>query len=132
MEEAIIARLLADPGVTAIVGTRVHPGSVPQGTALPAIVFNRVDGAPLYSDDGEAGLETERVQIDCWSDSYSEAKRLARAVRASLSAFAGTVAGVAFQNILLDAERDLRERGSGAESYPFRTSLDFIIWHQTP
>jgi Protein of unknown function (DUF3168) len=130
MEEAIIARLIADAGVSAIT-TRVHPGSVPQGAALPAIVFNLIDGAPTYTDDGETGLASSRVQIDCWAASYPQAKRLARAVKASLSAFVGTSGGIAFQYILLDTERDLREAGINADDYPFRTSLDFIVWHET-
>ena len=33
--------------------------------------------------------------------------------------------------VFTDAERDLREPGSNAAEYPFRTSIDFIVWHRT-
>jgi hypothetical protein len=128
MEEALIAKLTADSGVAAIAAGRVFPGSRPQGSALPAAVLARVSGAPLYADDGEAGLETARIQIDCWAATYGEAKTLARAVTACLSGFDGTVGPTVFQFIELDSERDLREGGSGAADYPFRTALDFLVW----
>ncbi len=128
MEEALIARLLADTGVAAIAGARVFPGSRPQGAALPAVVLNQISGGPLYADDGEVGLEQARIQIDCWAESYAAAKLLARAVTASLSAFEGTVGATTFQFIELDIEQDLREGGGDAASYPFRTALDFLVW----
>jgi hypothetical protein len=131
MEEAIIAKLLATSAVASLADARVYPGSRPQGSALPAVVFNRIDGAPLYADDGEAGIAQARVQIDCWAESYSDAKGLARAVNAGHSAFAGEAGGTQFLSIFTDAERDLREAGSNAAEYPFRTSIDFIVWHRT-
>jgi hypothetical protein len=74
MEEAIIAKLLADSGVAGLTGARVFPGSRPQGSALPAAVLNRISGGPLYADDGEVGLVQARIQIDCWAATYSAAK----------------------------------------------------------
>ena len=131
MEEALIAHLLSDSGVSALVSNRVHPGSLPQGAVLPAIVMNRISGGPQYADEGETGLNEARVQFDCWADSYPQAKRVARAVTARLSAFVGTVGATTFAHILLDDERDLREGGGNAAEYPFRTSLDFSVWTQT-
>jgi hypothetical protein len=126
MEEAIIARLLADSGVAAIASTRVFPGARPQASALPAIVLNRVSGGPLYADDGEVGLEQGRIQIDCWADTYSGAKLLARAVTACLSAFDGTVDTKTFEFIELENEpcwqAVLPSRRDGAPK-PFRSSL---------
>ena len=128
MEEALIVRLLADSGVAALVSNRVFPGSRPQAAALPAVVLQRISGAPGYADDGEIGLDHTRIQVDCWAETYAGAKLLARAVTACLSGFEGTVGATVFQFIELDAERDLREGGTDAADYPFRTALDFLIW----
>jgi hypothetical protein len=131
MEEAIIASLLAMPDIAGLADTRVYPGSRPQGSALPAVVFNRIDGAPLYGDEGELGVAQSRIQIDCWADTYAGAKGLARAVNSGLSAFVGEASGTQFLSIFTEAERDLREAGANAAAYPFRTSIDFIVWHRT-
>jgi hypothetical protein len=130
MEEGIIAKLLATGGVTALVATRVYPGRRPQASALPAIDIASISGVPVYTDDGESGLASARVEINCWGQTYSSAKTVARAVKASLSAFVGQSAGITFQNILLDSERDFSETGSNAAEYLFRTNLDFIIWYE--
>lgn len=128
MEEALIARLLADGGVAAIAATRVYPGARPQGSALPALVLNLISGAPVYDDQGEAGLFSARVQIDSWGATYTAAKLLARAVKNCLSGFVGTQGAIAFRNVLVEVERDLRETGSNEAQYEFRTSIDFIVW----
>lgn len=131
MEEAVIAKLLATAGVAALVGTRIYPGSRPQASALPAVVMTVISKTPSYSDDGEDGIAEARVQLDCWGATYSSAKTLARAVTAALSAFGGTASGVVFHYIALDLEHDIQEPGSGAQSYPFRTSLDFLVTYAT-
>ena len=127
MEEALIAKLLATTAITTLVSNRIFVGARPQASTLPAIVVNRVSGAPLYSDDGEDGLEESRFQIDCWGSTYSSAKGLARAVRGALSAFQGTQSPVNFRYVSLDLEQDLQESGTDVSDYPFRTSLDFIF-----
>lgn len=131
MEEGIIAKLLATSGVTALVSTRVYPGRRPQASALPAIDLGSISGAPVYSNDGETGLARARVEINCWGETYTSAKTLARAVKAALSAFFGEAGGVSFQYILLDTERDMSETGSNQAEYLYRTSLDFIVWTKT-
>jgi hypothetical protein len=131
MEEGIIQRLLATAGVTNIVTTRVFPGSLPQAYALPAVTVHVISGGPLYADDGEVGLDEVRIQVDCWAETYTAAKLLARQVRASLSAFVGTVNGVTFPYILLDVIRDFREAGGNQAEYVFRTNMDYIVWSET-
>jgi hypothetical protein len=128
VEEAIIARLLGDAGVLALVSNRVFPVSRPQASTLPAVTVTRISGAPIMDDGGEAGLLDARIQIDCWGETYSSAKLLARAVLTSLSGFRGTVGATEFENVELDTERDSREGGGNAEAYEFRTSLDFFVW----
>jgi len=127
MEEALIAKLLADAGVSALAGARVHPGVRPQAGLLPAIVFNMISANPSYSDDGQDGIAECRVQLDCWGTTYADAKKTARAVKSALSAFDGTVSGVRFRYITIDLEHDIQETGANSESYPFRTSLDFLV-----
>lgn len=128
MEAAFIALLLADAPIAALAGDRVYPGRRPQGSTFPSIVCTRISGQPLYVDEGRAGLLDARMQVDCWAQTYTEAKTLARAVDTLLSAFSGVFAGVNFSYIMLDLENDLNESGANQSEYLFRVSMDFIVW----
>ena len=126
MEEAIINRLLATAGVTALVGTRVYPGARTQGSALPALVFNRISGVRDYTMTQASGLVESRVMVDVWAASYGAAKTLARAARAALSGISGTFSGIEIQGVFLDGERDSFE--GEAPKRLFRVSMDFKVW----
>lgn len=123
IEQVVIARLLADSGVDAVVGDRIYPGSAPQGATSPLIVVNTISLAPGYADDGEIGLDNVRLQIDCYAPNYTGSYNASQAVRAALSA--------AFTTEMLypelDVVRDLRDTGTNETEYAFRRSMDFNI-----
>lgn len=126
-EKAVIQLLLGSSTVTNLVGNKVFPQSIEQGVKIPALVVTRISGAPLYADDGEVGLSSPRIQIDCYAKTYTETKALADIVRTLLSAFDGTVGGTVIQFATLEDERDDREAATASE-FPFRIIQDFIVW----
>lgn len=124
MEPALIAKLLASAGVTALVSTRINWTRRPQGEALPAIVLHRIDGAPDVHHGGRSGLVQSRVQVDCWAASYGSAKAIARAVENAVTAQTFTQGAIRFDCILIADERDT----TFDEITPlYRTSLDLIV-----
>jgi len=126
MEAALIAKLLATAGITALVGQRISWSRRPQGEALPAIVLHRIDGAPDYHLTGASGIVESRVQVDCWGASYGSAKAVARAVEAAVSGQRFTQGAIRFDAILILDERD----STFDETTPlFRTSLDLGVFH---
>jgi hypothetical protein len=126
MEAALIAKLLATAGITALVSTRINWSRRPQGAALPAIVLHRIDGTPDVHHAGASGLVVSRVQVDCWGASYGSAKAVARAVETAITAQTFTQGATRFDVILIDSERD----DSTDETTPlFRTSLDLMVHH---
>ena len=127
MEEALIAHLLATSALAALIGTRLYPGSRPQGGTLPAITMNVISSTPGYSDDGEDGIQEDRVQFDCWGNTYTSAKTVAREVINSISAYQGGI----FLYITLELQHDIREGGTDDAEYPFRTSMDFIVTYRS-
>lgn len=125
----LIGYILADAPIVAIVDDRVQPGRRPQSDPLPALTLVQVSGNPEYADDGDAGLQSVRIQIDCWADSYGAGDALADLVVAALSAVRDvTQGGTTFRYIMLDNRQDLSESGANASEYLFRTSVDFTIW----
>lgn len=132
MEEALTAHLLASTSLAEMVGNRITWDERPQGEALPSVVFNLIDGAPEYSDEGTAGMSNARIQIDCWAtdttgaNGSTTAKEVARAVIAAMP-IDMTRNGVEFQGVFLDATRDFPpETGPGGVQF-FRRSLDYLI-----
>jgi hypothetical protein len=127
MEAALIAKLLASAGITALTSTRINWSRRPQGSALPAIVLHRIDGQPDYHHAGASGLVVSRVQVDCWGVTYGSAKAVARAVEAAITAQTFTQGAIRFDVILIADERD-----STSDESPetlFRTSLDLMVHH---
>lgn len=126
MEPALIARLLATAGLTALVSTRINWARRPQGEALPAVVLHRIDGGVDYHTEGPSGLVESRVQVDCWAASYGSAKAVARQVEAAVSGARFTSGAIRFDGIFIIDERDT----TFDETTPiFRTSLDLAVHH---
>lgn len=126
METALLARLLATAGLTALVSTRINWSRRPQGEDLPAVVLHRIDGAPDYHLTGASGLVESRVQVDCWGRTYGSAKAVARQVEAAVTAARFTQGAIRFDAILVIDERD----STFDETTPiFRTSLDLAVHH---
>lgn len=65
IDVAVRARLLADSGVAAIVGERVHYDDLPIDPTLPAIRVSPVSDNP---DPEVPGANFARVQVSCYSD----------------------------------------------------------------
>lgn len=90
VEKRIVAILKAGAAVTNLIGgasaPRLHPNKLPQGAALPALVYQLVGLSPVVSLDGDnSDLDRGRVQITSIGESYASAKNLAAAVRAVLA-----------------------------------------------
>ena len=82
LQTAILATLLADPAVSAIVGDRISDG---RPTAYPSLTFGPGDSVPEDMDCIDGLIET--MQIDCWvrdGDRLWPVKVLADRVRKAL------------------------------------------------
>lgn len=62
--EAIRARLLSLPAVTALVGTRVYNQKLPQNLTQPSILVQRVSSAHGMHARGGVSISRARVQVD--------------------------------------------------------------------
>ena len=85
-EESLEKRLFEQTGYS------VYPAKIPQSASLPAIVYTLVSRPHVHDLSGNGGLADATVQIDCWAETYSEARTIAEAVRHCLQGFVGTMA----------------------------------------
>lgn len=83
--EIIIAAMLNQAGITALVGNRRALGQLPQNSQFPAIVYQVIDGQPQpglnYAVDD---LAMARIQINPLAVTLAEVKNIHAAVRTGL------------------------------------------------
>ena len=131
IEQGLVAHLLADSAVSAIVGTRVHPGAVPQGGTTPAIVYARASSDREVDMDGPSDFVQVRMRVDCWHTTYAGVKALADAVRVALNgvglASPKLLGAEPVQLVYLDNDGDLSEFDGDERDY--RVSQDWIVIH---
>jgi hypothetical protein len=94
--EIIVASLLNKPAIVALVGTRRALGQLPQNTAMPALVYNIIDGLPEPNVAFQQGAQRAfaRIQINPLALTIPEVKSIHAAVRAAIDfTLQQTVAG---------------------------------------
>ena len=124
IETDIRARLLADAGVSAIVGTRIYAVILPQDPTYPAASYQRISGPRMQELAGATDRAMARIQIDSWAVTYAGAQSLAAAIRESLNGFIGTLT-THHAVIRLDNERDWYESEAGV----YRVIQDYTCNH---
>ncbi len=131
VETAIVALLLGDSDVTALVGTRVEPVQTSQTLIRPNVVYQRVTTSRVHTQDGATGLADCRLQVSCWADTYAAAKTLADKVRLALDAYKGTAAGITVDGIFLQDEGDMPQPPlAGGEKGIHGVRQDYRIHYQ--
>ena len=103
IEKAIAAALKASPEVSAVCAGRVYPLKIPQGTMLPAVVYQRTYSSPDHTLQGYTS-EGVVLMLNSFALTYGAAKDLALAVRSTLAA--------APINAILRNETDLYEENA--------------------
>lgn len=84
--ESLIAYLLIEPTITAIVGNRITPAPMPQGSTLPALTVEKISPRVReYSHSGDSNLNMTRLQFRPWANSYSQAQAVITALTALFS-----------------------------------------------
>lgn len=125
-EEALRLRIINDPAVAAMQGSRTSWGTRPQGSALPATVLNIVYDPVPVSFDGSEEMRATKVQIDIWAGLPAAVSALANAVIAALLPPA-TVDGVQFRRAFVEANRDAGEQAGN--EYLARRIVEMTFWH---
>lgn len=126
--------LLADADISDLVGTRIHPLTLPQNPTLPAITFQWISGTRSHHYQGPDGLSRPRIQFDCYASTYLEMEELSEALRARMDGFSGIIGDLetlSVQGIFFDSERDFYEdgadQGTGSGAGLYRRSVDYFV-----
>lgn len=95
-----------------------------RGEHLPAVVYNVISDTITQSLSGTDALNVVRVQIDCYHNSYRDAKYLERDVRAALHNHTGDLGGQPCQRIRMENRQDGFENSTNL----YRAILRFAIY----
>lgn len=99
LEDALYTYLSGDADIAALVGDRIYPARLREGTELPAISYQRVsaDRVNDHNPYGEMNAWTRaRIQVNCYSPSFSESVAIGEAVLAALSGYSDSIIGSSF------------------------------------
>lgn len=130
MESALTSLLTGDGRVSLLAADRINWVRTPQEeTGYPRAVLQVISGDVDVTNDGPSGLESARVQIDCYGETYKSAQALSEAILSVLSGYRGIVSGVRIHGGFVDSKRDLPVADSGDVKRLFRRSADIFIWH---
>jgi len=132
LDQAIYRVLATNAGVTAIVGTRITAGVLPQTTTYPAIAYRLAGEDSIVSLDASNGLRSSTVRVFCCTKAnYGAAASLAEAVRLAMADFKGSVSDGASPSSTVTIQGTF---AAGLfEAYDDRTGTwqvirDFDIW----
>ena len=106
IEDAIYTQLSGFAGLSALVGTRIHPGELPEDTNvgesfLDSVVYFPISGERISAMGVDTGLVRERFQFDGWSRTYDGANAVREQLRLALQRWRGTVATVVIQDTFI-------------------------------
>jgi hypothetical protein len=125
---ALVALLLADSAVSALVADRIGAATLPERMARPNITYQLISAQRVNANDGPAGLVFATIQVSCWADAHKTAKQVAAAVRERLNGFTGSAGGLTVQSLLLDDERDApRDASPDSGTAPAGVHLTFRV-----
>jgi len=126
--EDIIDELEQDTGVAALADDRIFGGVVPVGTVCPFIWVQRRRIEYATEMEAEAVPLKEWFDVECVSQSATEAVELSDAVRACLHGAHGTVGGSTYTWVsVADAAESYVPRNLDAAEYLFISSLDVEV-----
>lgn len=131
-EEALVTRLQADAGVTALVAQRIYPDILPQQPTYPALVYTTVDEVGSDSQQGPDDLRATRVQF--WAmgtNKLTHVIPLARTVEAALRGFQGLMggAGGVYVDGIIGEDGSLARDDYDDEQQTYSRSFDLVFWH---
>lgn len=110
-------------GLTALIGNRLYPITLPQTPTLPSVTYLVISGTRIHMHDGDAGLGFFRVQFDSYAVTPEETELIIDQI---VSAMIGWYPIDHNYAAFPQTPQDLPE----PELSRFRMTLDVMITHK--
>lgn len=122
--KAIYTLLVTDGTISAAVGNRIYPDMAAQQATFPFIVYQVIGNVPTDTKDGTSKLDSVRVQIDTYANTYTSAQDISDRVRVVCDRHTGETSGVMIDSIRYDNEMNL---GPDMDQHVFGVSQEYVI-----
>jgi len=133
IEEALKTYLLSQSGLTALIGQRYYPVTIPQSCTLPAVAYQKISGARIHAFSADIG-SYPRMEFVCYGKTYESVSDVFEQLRSALQDYLNTTMGGAggleVKAVLLDDEWDDYETDSNGNIARVSKTADFEIWYE--
>lgn len=133
---AVRGYLVADSGVSGLVGSRIYPDVLPQGYKVRdggALTYTLIHTVHDHLINGLAGIARSRIEFAAFASTRAGANLIAEAVRSSdLVGFTGAMGGVLIESVDLESGvQTLEERPTdGSQEHRYLTVFDYLFAYQ--
>jgi hypothetical protein len=126
IEQTICDILAGNSAVVALVGQRITPNDLKQGTIFPAVCFQRITKAPgSITNQGSSGVICQREQFDCYDVSYVGAQATGDAIEKAILFYRGGNV----QGIFPIDNRDEPKLAVIQDQNVFNSQIEVYIWY---
>ena len=132
-ESVLRSALVANAGVSALLGTKIYPLAADADATLPWVTWRRSAIRREQTLSGPMGVPTVVVEYDIVAATYEAARTLADAIRGVLDGYTGTIDNTTVRQARLDDESDQFASLNGAELpdlYIVRQTYQ-VLWQET-
>jgi hypothetical protein len=127
MTKAIRHRLVNDPSVSAIIGDRCFDLVVPQGQALPAIIYQVVASTDDLTQSGPTNLYISTLRLTCLANGREAVEQLAAAATAAINGQRWTAEGESILGVHVQNFADLPHQAQQGRNHNVRGKL-LTVW----
>jgi len=132
IEEALYKQLSTATLTTSLGSTNIYPMVIPQGSTLPAVVYQEVSQTWIHAMQKDPGLRHSRYQISSFATSFSEIKVVSDKVRQVLQDFSSNLGGsVNVQRIFFENSVDFQDIDPETKEVCYHTVQDYTFWITT-
>ena len=131
INEDLHARLIADGTVSGLVASRIYPHRVRFTPTYPHVVYEVTSDDDEYVMSGAVGDREANIVYRCIAETYRESRLIANAIRASLSAFSGTMGSSFVQALFVDSVRDDKiQKTEDADSFYYAVNILITVHYE--
>ncbi len=112
IDEALLAYLLSQSGLTALIDRRLYPDERPQDSNLPAVSYMYISDVKDQTLTAQQKLESPMIQFTSYAPTRAVARNVSNQVKTALADYAGTLSGLEVQYIKLVNELPSTERNA--------------------